>query len=191
MWRPALLPLLLLAPAPAGAAEEETRRGRSHVQLQAEVVAPASDGFGGRWLGYGGSFASWIDLDVAVIIPRMGLRYGPGGGGSYFLDGSGDVGAFWVPLDGWLVPIVGAGAGVRWLYTRGRSRIVTEGVIVEQTLESVTSDWHLGFGVYGRAGALLFRNRRVHMTAFVDYTVAFFGDAGRPRAAVGSLGLAF
>ncbi len=188
MWLPAALALLLLAPAAHAEESSTNRRNRHH--LQADVLSPLSSGFGGRWLGYGVSAASWKDFGQVVVLPRLGARFGPGSRGSYYLDVGSDVGVCWLPMGGWLTPLVGGGVGLRYVYWSTGGRKTVEGAILEQTVRAADSDWSLSAYGFGRAGAIAFRNEAVHVTVFVDYAMTVLGEM-KSRAALVSAGLAF
>src|SRR4051794_25129449 len=94
---PATAPLEVRSkpPVPVEAEEREpprtVRRGR--FGLAADVLAPSRATFGPLPWSYGLSLGAWIDLDNAVLQPRVVLHYGGGASDSHLWDFGPDVSA--------------------------------------------------------------------------------------------------
>jgi hypothetical protein len=159
--------------------------------LAFDLLVPASSDFGAGDPAYGCSLGFWSDISFAAIQSRLSFQLAPGDRGAYVLNLGADAGGSWVPLQGLVTPLLGAGIGARWLRVRSETRVRRDGEVITRVVKTWQQDSHFGFSWYARAGALFFRDAPVRLLLTADYTMAIFGDGLRPQAVVFSLGMVF
>ncbi len=162
----------------------------SHLTLSADVVAPTGGSYGPARLGYGGSAGMWLRTGPVVLDPRLSVHVGFGPSESRFIDVSTDFGVMWPLLEGPVSPVIGGGAGLRFLEIRGLLTVTNEGEVLRITRRNQPLESLFGFQGYLRTGMLITVNESVSLFTLIDGTVSLMSDQKTPASAIVSLGVA-
>jgi hypothetical protein len=162
-------------------------QGRTGLSFQGDVLLPLQ-GYGDPTIiGYGAAIGWWTEWAHAALQPQLAFHYGPGQDGARFIDTSASIGALILPLDGPITPFIGGGVALRWFSLRGLTTTTEVGSLIRTRVEETPSFTEFGPGLYGRAGALFFRDSTVELIVSGDYSATFV--TGTPQTLVFSIGL--
>ena len=160
------------------------RRDGDHAfSFRLGALANLGDSYGGVPAGMYIDLGYWFEAEWFAIETRNGFHFDTDRKDpATFFEIPLDFGAYFVPALGDFAPYIGGGVGVHWIYDN-RKRKITTGAILQTTHEAEVDDHSSGFGLYARAGVMLFRTYKVRMTLSVDYHVTFVtvNDVSTPQ----------
>jgi hypothetical protein len=169
------------------------RQGDSGLSARVGGMVPFGGGLADLGVGMAFDLGFWYEAPAFSIEPRVGFR---------FDTNTRDDQAFYVvPIDlsaqyilglGDFTPYFGGGMGARWTFERRQATFVSGGDI-QTTHEAMLEEDGWGFGIFARAGLLLFRTYSVRMMLDFSYDVTFveLNGAAFPQTFQFGLGVVF
>jgi hypothetical protein len=169
---------------------ELRREGQSGLGLRVGALLPLADGYGGAGPGVAIDASYWYETSGFAIEPRFGVRFtaDPEEPNSYF-EMPIDVGAYYIMGKGDFAPFFGGGGGLRFL-AESRVATVRTGTVITTESETELDDSAFGFGLFGRAGLLLFRTYTLRLGLTADYNVTFVDLNGKTNPQSFTAGIA-
>ncbi len=173
----------------------ERREGSPGAMLSVGGVVPVGDAYPGPRGGLALDLGYWIETWDFAILPRVGARWDTGSDNNDegWLEIPFDVGAFYIFGRKDFAPILGGGAGVRFVRVKRFGAAQAGSVIQTTTNQKALKDRVWGPSLHARGGFMFFRTYRLRMTTTLDYTVVFAQphDQGPPHSFGFSLGMIF
>ncbi len=146
-------------------------------------------------VGIGIDLGYWYESRKFAIHPRVGFRFNADTDeefqNSYF-EVPIDVGVFWIPGLGDFSPLLGGGAGVRYI-NEDREVIRQVGTVIQTSNQTVLEDDGWGFSMYGRAGVLMLRTYSMRISITGEYSITFLklNDDGFQQAVLAGVNVVF
>ncbi|MEL6343926.1 MAG: hypothetical protein AAFV53_12405 [Myxococcota bacterium] len=168
------------------------REGTGGLGLRVGGLVPIEDGYADGLPGAVIDLSYWYEASTFAIEPRLGFRFDASGALGSYLEIPMDLGAYTILGRGDFAPYLGGGAGLRYI-TDQRNRTFVTGDVIVTTHETISRESAFGFGLFGRAGVLLFRTYTMRVALNVDYNVTFVNINGitNPRSVTAGLGVFF
>jgi hypothetical protein len=171
-------------------APDRRREGQRGLGLRVGGLAPLGDGYGTP--GVVMDMTYWFETRNFAIEPRLGLRFSADDGDNSFFEMPMDLGAYYILGKGDFAPFIGGGGGLRWMSESRSETVRTGDVIITESTQRM-DDSAFGFGVFARAGVLLFRTYTMRVALTADYNVTFVKLNGNsaPQSFTGGIGVYF
>lgn len=173
-------------------APDRRREGQRGWGLRVGGLAPLGDGYGGSSPGVVMDLSYWFETRNFAIEPRLGLRFTADDNSNNFFEMPMDVGAYYILGKGDFAPFFGGGGGLRWLAESREETVQTGDVIITESVQQM-NDSAFGFGVFARAGVLLFRTYTLRVALTADYNITFveLNDRSTPQSFTAGIGVYF
>jgi hypothetical protein len=139
--------------------------------LYVSAIVPFQ-GYAGETQGVGFDGGVWVQLEHFVVEPRVGMRFDAEDDARGYFHLLGELGTYFFGEVGDHALFMGPGVGLHAIFERVDVHH-TVGSAIEASTRDTLEDDVVGFGVFGRAGAVLLRTRVASIVPCVDYAITF------------------